>query len=274
MSESSKPEPELRKGYVHISERPSTLDEDEWAIRWVSTEYQENRFGSLLGCSFGLLIVSFITAGIVSYHAGFQYAKIVLAIAGILFVCVVLRYLWQGFRKPSLVEGEPLGTIVTLRFSVQRAWKIDLSAPNTKKLMTYWIMRVAPGVNIMTSVGKANRIELQSGSEFVPGCEVEFDIYVKQWGGLYSSPSGCLAVIRSTGSVEIESSSESTGKAFIPGSILCFDLIGSSGRYYDPSEDGEPVGNYKKYGEIERMTMELEHPVYADLCEVIDERPA
>lgn len=280
MSDSAAFEESQTKGYIHITERPSTLEEDEWALKWVRREFQSKRAGSFWGCSISTLILSCILAAILAGTAGYTYALGVLALAGCLLVYIAARYLWRGFSKPSLAAGSPQGTMVTLRFSVQCAWKMQTPRKDSEKRIQYWIMRLAPGIHLITIPGMRKRGHLLTGDDFVPGREVEIDLYIKRWPGLDSTPSGWLASIRSVGSVEIERLP--FDKEYIPHPIYCFDRIPESVRRSDSQlddyDEDEPLSSDWVYhslpNRLQMMLLDLQHPIYEDLCEIIDDRPA
>lgn len=277
MSDTSVNKQTFKRGFIHVSDRASTIEEDEWAFDWVLREFQRGRNEGFAGCSLAVVFVMTVLAVGLGGIAGQPYALAAVAIASLLLLYIMGRYIIQGLRKPFLSAVRPLGKIITVRFSVQRAWGSQEPHPDSKHGSGVWFMRIAPGVHILTVHNPGGRSRLITKDEFLPGSIVEFDLFVKEWKrGTHSEPFGFLIGARSYGHVEIES--QPVGKGYPLKAMYCLDGFGMtpSARHFrehagEADHDNMP-SNGEEFIGLDLMLMELEHPVYHDLCEIIDKR--
>jgi len=189
------------KPVVRAHSRPSTLEEDEWAIGWVSKQWKVT-YANELGCSsVAVLFVGGILAGAGFYNFGRGVGYSLLAIGVAVWVALSIVYLRRRQKVPSVLAGEPLGTIETMSLPVAKAWNVNSHHYGNKKDGLLWVIQVAQGVHAFFDLGEVSEPRpLVSGS--MPGTRVEFDYYNYEKKGVVRLQMKKLLAIRIEGQLE------------------------------------------------------------------------
>lgn len=250
------------KPAVHVCTRPTSLEEDEWAFKWVLSEWK-TAYITELGClSFAILGLGVVLAGVGLYHFGKGVGLVLLAISVTVWIFFIIAYLRARLKAPSVMAGRSLGTLNTVSLPIDKAWKINPQRFQKQKGDFSWIVCVIPGVNVFLFVDRTSKPQpFISGK--MPGNRIELDYYVYEEKGLVKLLVRQLHAIRIEGELELER----VGEELQEPPILCYWLNSWQSQ---SEEEGYPREDRHA---IENLLADLKHTVYADLCEVIDERP-
>lgn len=252
-------DPQDPKPVVRAHSRPSTLEEDEWAIDWVQRQWKI-AYANELGClSVGLLFVGGIVAGVGFYNFGRGVGFSLLGIGVVVWGAFLIAYLRRRQKAPSVLAGEPLGTIETLSLPVVKAWRVNMPSFGNKKNGLPWVIRVTQGIHVFFDLGEVSDPRpLISGS--MPGARVEFDYYHYEKRGAVKLQMKQLLAVRIKGQLE----AYKLGEVLDRPPYLCSFLNSS---YPDSFREGgydvEP-----RYAD-EALLEDLEHPVFREFCTVI-----
>ena len=213
---------ESEKGHIHVKSRPSTLEEDEWAVKWACKVHERNAKTDLVGAS--LILGALAVVAVVASYAflGNAWAGGFGLFSIFLFMYIIARFFIRRSQRPSLHQGKPIGEVVTVAISVQKAWEIfDGSKKSSVGSLGHWIMRIAPGVHVFTMLGQYQTPSPQSVQGFEPGKKVELDMYCyPPSGGGWQRSSSLFLTVRTFEPIENERLGESGGQCVSAWDVL------------------------------------------------------
>lgn len=247
------------KPVIRVYSRPTSLEEDEWAFKWVLQQWKSAyTFG--LGClSFVILFMVGSFASVGFFNFGMKAGFAVLAIGIAAWVALLISFIRRRRKAPSVIAGKPLGKIETLSLPIEKAWRVDTSKLQTKFNGHFWVFRIIPGVNGVLFIDSTWKPQpFVSGT--MPGTSIEIDYY------LFEERSPVVKLrIRHVFAVRIEGEPDAgivdADPVEMP--VMCYWLCTSQSRTYDEDHPINPAHA------VESLLFDLEHPANRDFCTVI-----